>query len=436
MPRPRLLVVDDNLELLSLLTHLFEDAGYDVVSAAKAKQALDVARGNAPALAVLDVLLPDLMGYHLADQLRKDFPQLPVIFLTGVFKGGKHAADAKAKHGAVGWFEKPFEARKLLEAVAHHVPATPGGTGDTEEFEVELDIDIEEEEQPDTMELTGKIKVTDDADVSAELRGADLRAKPMQRYPDTLVRTRPAGSPPPPAPTKALRRGELKDNLPSLITAFFQIRETGELGVQRGQVKKIVYFEEGMPVFALSNLLSDRLGQFLVRTGKIRPEQLAEVALMAQQTKRRTGDILVERGLLRDTERVYYVGQQVKSIIYSLFAWDQGTYVMSFGGKALGETLKLDVNPANLIVRGVKKLYKSERVKRILALEDRLVPSRQPVYPLSDIELERWESDLLAHADGSRTVAELIAFARRPEPVVQLTLASFLAVQALEKAAS
>ncbi|HTS81391.1 MAG TPA: response regulator [Myxococcaceae bacterium] len=433
MPRPRLLVVDDNLELLSLLTHLFEDAGYDVVSASKGKQALDVARANAPALAVLDVLLPDIMGYALADQLRKDFAQLPIIFITGVFKGGKHGADAKAKHGAVAWFEKPFEARKLLDAVARVVPASPSSTGGTEEFEVELDIDIEEDDQPDTMELTGKIKVTGGDDVSEELHGADLRAKPMQRHPDTLVRTRPAGHPRPPPPTKALRRGELKDNLPSLITAFFQIRETGELGVQRGQVKKVVYFEDGMPVFALSNLLSDRLGQFLVRTGKIRPEQLADVALLAQQTKRRTGDILVERGLLRDTERLYYVGQQVKSIIYSLFAWEEGTYVMSFGGKARGETLKLDVNPANLIVRGVKKLYKSERVKRILALEDRLVPSRQPVYPQSDIELERWESDLLAHADGTRTVAELIAFARRPEPVVQLTLASLLAVQALEK---
>jgi two-component system OmpR family response regulator len=437
MPRPRLLVVDDNLELLSLLTHLFEDAGYDVVSASKGKQALDVARGNAPALAVLDVLLPDLMGYNLADQLRKEFPQLPVIFITGVFKGGKHGTEARQKHGAVAWFEKPFEARKLLEAVARHVPAAPGGSPDKEEFEVELDIDIEEEEQPDTMELTGKIKVTGgDGELTAELHGADLRARPMQYYPDTLVRTRPAGSAPPAVPGTALRRGELKDNLPSLITAFFQTRETGELGVQRGQVKKLVYFEQGMPVFALSNLLSDRLGQFLVRTGKIRPEQLADVALMAQQTKRRTGDILVERGLLRDTERLYYVGQQVKSIIYSLFAWEDGTYVVSFGGKARGEMLKLDVNPANLIVRGVKKLYKSERVKRILALEDRLVPSRQLVYPQSDIELERWESDLLAHADGTRTVAELIAFARRPEPVVQLTLASLLAVQALEKPAA
>ena len=116
-----------------------------------------------------------------------------------MFKGGKHAADAKAKHGAVAWFEKPFEARKLLEAVAHFVPATRSSSGGTEEFEVELDIDIEEEEQPDTMELTGKIKVMDAGEVSAELRGADLRAKPMQRHPDTLVRTRPAGGEPPPA---------------------------------------------------------------------------------------------------------------------------------------------------------------------------------------------------------------------------------------------
>jgi two-component system, OmpR family, response regulator len=288
------------------------------------------------------------------------------------------------------------------------------------------------------MELTGKIKVTGgEGDVSAELRGVNLRARPMKRFPDTLVRTRPAGSAPPATVAiSALRRGELKDNLPSLITAFFQTRETGELGVQRGQVKKVVYFEGGAPVFALSNLLSDRLGQFLVRTGRIRPEQLADVTLLAQQTKRRTGDILVEHGLLRDAERLYYVGQQVKAIIYSLFAWEDGSYVMSFGGKARDETLKLDVKPANLIVRGVKKLYKPDRVRHLLALEDRLVPSRQPVYPLSEIELERWESDLLGHADGTRTVAELIAFARRPEAVVQLTLAALLAVQALEKSAA
>ena len=107
--------------------------------------------------------------------------------------------------------------------------------------------------------------------------------------------------------------------------------------------------------------------------------------------------------------------------------------MVSFGDKVRGETLKLDVHPANLIVRGVKKLYKADRVRRILALEDRLLPSRQPVYGLNEIELEKWEAELLPKADGTRTVAELIALAKRPEVVVQLSLVALLAAQALEK---
>src|SRR6185312_5632598 len=114
-----------------------------------------------------------------------------------------------------------------------------------------------------------------------------------------------------PAQRSRSRQGELRDNLPSLITAFYLSKETGELGVQRGKVKKVVYFEKGTPVFALSNLLSDRFGQFLVRTGRVKPEQLQEVTQVVAKTQRRTGDVLIEKGLLKDTERLYYVGQQV-----------------------------------------------------------------------------------------------------------------------------
>ncbi|HVG59712.1 MAG TPA: response regulator, partial [Hyalangium sp.] len=299
---PRILVVDDNPELLSLLTQLFEDAGYEVTGASRGKQAVEQARGQALAAAVIDILLPDMMGYHLADSLRKEQPQLPLLFITGVFKGGKHAIEARQKYAAAGYFEKPFEAQKLLEAVAKLVPPEkkaqpPPRPQDA--FEVELDIDVEEEGPQDAMELTGRIKVTGGGNLSAEIRGANLTANPMQKGPVTVVRHPQPGRPPDPVPAGAggpgMRRGELKDNLPSLITAFYLSRETGELGVQRGKVKKVVYFEHGTPVFALSNLLSDRFGQFLVRVGKIRPEQLQDAATVATKTNRRTGDILVER---------------------------------------------------------------------------------------------------------------------------------------------
>jgi two-component system, OmpR family, response regulator len=431
MARPRILVVDDNVELLSLLTHLFEDAGYDVVPAAKGKQALDLMRAQPPDLACLDILLPDIMGYAVAEALRKEHPGVPYVFVTGVFKGGKHSLQGTNKYGAAAYFEKPFEAQKLLEAVAQLVPPGPPRTAPDEEFEVELDIDIEEDEQPDTMELSGRVQVSV-ASGPAVLTGHPLRASPIVKGSDPSARRPPPGPGPTP-PKMKMRRGELRDNLPSLISAFYLSGETGELGVQKGAVKKVVFFEKGQPVFALSNLLADRFGQFLVRTGRVRPDQLADAAQVAQRTGRRTGDVLVERGLLTDSDRPYYLGQQVKSIIYSLFAWEEGSYVMSFGAPARQEVLKLDVHPATLISRGMKKLYKPERVRRLLALEDRLVPSRQPIYPFRDIAVERWETELLTLADGTRTVAELIALVKRPEGSVQLSLAVLLALQVLDK---
>ncbi|MFZ5470055.1 MAG: response regulator [Myxococcota bacterium] len=433
---PKILVVDDNQELRSLLTQLFENAGYQVMGAGKGKQALELGIVEKPQLAVLDVLLPDMMGYHLADGLRKELPNLPVLFITGVFKGGKHALEARNKHGAVGYFEKPFEAQKLLEAVAKLVP--PGKVEPAESieeaFDVELDIDVEEEEPQDAMELTGRIKVTGGDNISAELRGANLTATPAK---PVMVRPPPPGRPAPAGPTQKTdsrsRRGELTDNLPSLFTAFYLAKETGELGIQRGKVKKIVYFEKGQPVFALSNLVTDRFGQFLVRVGRIKPEQLQDAATVATATKRRTGDVLIERGLLKDTERLYYVGQQVKSIIYSLFAWEDGTYLMSFKDKAGAESIKLDVHPANLIIRGVKKLYKPERLRRLLKPEERLIPSLQPAYQLNEVELEKWEAEFLPKVDGTRNVGELLAAAGRPEHVVYGFLVSMLALSILER---
>ena len=432
---PRILVVDDNPELLTLLTQLFENAGYSVAAASRGKQALELARTTPPEVAVLDILLPDMMGYHLADALRKERPEVPLIFVTGVFKGGKHALEARQKYGTAGYFEKPFEAQKLLEAVAALVPpgkkpaAAPSAQDAFED--VELEIDIVEEPQ-EAMELTGKIRVTGGGDVSAELRGATLTASPIPSS-EPKPSAPPRATPQRPMPAAGTKRGELKDNLPSLINAFWLAKETGELGVQRGKVKKVVYFEKGQPVFALSNLASDRFGQFLARVGKIKPDQLQDAAAVAAKAHRRTGDVLIERGLLKETERLYYVAQQVKSIIYSLFGWEDGSYVMSFKDKATREPVKLDVHPGQLIVRGVKKLYKPERLRRLVRPEDRLLPSLQPAYQLHEVELERWEAELLPKVDGMRTVAEVHALARRPEHVINAFLTAMLALNVLER---
>lgn len=435
---PKILVVDDNRELLSLLTRIFEQAGYSVLAASKGKQALDAAFTSPPGVAVLDILLPDMMGYQVADELRKQQPKIPLIFITGVFKAGRHALEARSKYQAAGYFEKPFEGQKLVELVGKVLPAEKPApriaTGD-DPFNVERDVHLEEDDpSQDAMELTGIIKVTAGDNLSAEIRGANLQATQVQGARPLAVTgaapARPAASTA--AAGRANVRGELRDNLPSLITAFYLAGETGELGVQRNNVKKIVYFQHGQPVFAMSNLLSERFGQFLMRVGRIKPEQLEDVLAVARATRRRIGDVLLERRMLKDTERMYFVAQQVKSIIYSLFGWEDGSYVLSFKDSAHAEPIKLDVHPATLIMRGIKKLYRRERLKRLLHPQDLLIPSLQPNYQLHEVQLEKWEAEMLAKVNGNRSVSELIALSQRPEEMVYAFLYSLLALAILE----
>src|SRR5512146_2918268 len=171
------------------------------------------------------------MGYDVGAALRK--ANVPFIFMSGVFKGGRASSDARSQHGAAGYFEKPFDSQKLVDALRALVPAgTPIATPrsapppppplDENDFDVELAV--EADEPVEAMELTGKVVLTEDGKVSAVLKGANLAAAPI------AAPSRPPPRPAPPLPAAQVRKqatdlskteGALHDNLPELITAFY-----------------------------------------------------------------------------------------------------------------------------------------------------------------------------------------------------------------------
>jgi len=442
---PKILLVDDNQELLGLLSRLLENEGFTPVLVNRGKTAIDKIASEKLSAAVVDVLLPDMMGYDVAQALRA--AKVPFVFMTGVFKGGRAATEARSQHGAAGYFEKPFESRKLLDALRALVPGPsqapsrgapppPSPLAGTTDFDVE--VAVEAEEPVEAMDLTGRVVLTEDGKVSAVLKGDTIHAGAVG------MPARPPPGPAPPIRASEVRErtrphdlsateGRLGENLPELITAFYMAQQTGELTLQKGKVKKTIYFDTGRPCFAISNLVTDRFGPFLVRVGKISLAQLELCQAAADKTGRRTGDVLVEMGLLKDTEKLYYVAQQVKAIVYSVFGWDEGEFRLHFADRAAREAIKIDLHPASLITRGVKKLYKPERLFRLLSPEDRLIPSQQPAYGLHEVELERWEAEILPRIDGTRTVAELIHLAQRPEHAVYGFLYGMVALRILER---
>ncbi len=108
----KILVVDDDRNLVEVLKVRVELAGYDVVTAVKEEKALEAARGQTFDLAIIDLPLERMNGITLMKELHLLLPDMPVIILTAY--GTIENAVEAMKQGAYSYITKPFDSRDLL----------------------------------------------------------------------------------------------------------------------------------------------------------------------------------------------------------------------------------------------------------------------------------------------------------------------------------
>jgi CheY-like chemotaxis protein len=128
----RILVVDDDPDLLGLLRLHLSTAGYEVRAAEDAIRAGYMVLAEPPDLIITDVRMPHMDGFEFVAALKADssVPDIPVIFLTS----SDDDYDRGKALGAVGYITKPVRADRLLALVAEHVgggdrPAGSAGAG-------------------------------------------------------------------------------------------------------------------------------------------------------------------------------------------------------------------------------------------------------------------------------------------------------------------
>ncbi|MGO9953733.1 MAG: response regulator [Dissulfurispiraceae bacterium] len=78
----KILVIDDEKNIMKLYKDELENEGYNVVTANSGKEALEVFRVEEPDIVTLDIMIPDIDGIQLLRQLKQEKPQTPVIMLT------------------------------------------------------------------------------------------------------------------------------------------------------------------------------------------------------------------------------------------------------------------------------------------------------------------------------------------------------------------
>jgi DNA-binding response OmpR family regulator len=123
--RSPVLVVDDDQAAAELIAGLLESAGYRVTVAATGEEALELSRGEPPALVVLDVCLPGVSGYEVCRELRDRFGAgLPIVFVSGT-RTDSYDRVAGLAVGGDEYLTKPFVPDELLIRVRRLVRRSP-----------------------------------------------------------------------------------------------------------------------------------------------------------------------------------------------------------------------------------------------------------------------------------------------------------------------
>ncbi len=146
MAEKKILIVDFDIKSLESIAEIFENHNIQIVKARDGAAAYEKFQEEKPNLVILEAMLPKLHGFDLTQKIVKESKgSVPVIIVTGVYKGHQYRNEAMRNFGASGYFEKPLDTKKLLNEVLSH-------------FEDESDVEEEIPELPDLPEAKSVIE--------------------------------------------------------------------------------------------------------------------------------------------------------------------------------------------------------------------------------------------------------------------------------------
>jgi hypothetical protein len=168
-------------------------------------------------------------------------------------------------------------------------------------------------------------------------------------------------------------------------------------------VCKSVAVQGGRLIFASSTCRDDRLGDVLLRQGKITLHQYVEAGRGLGAGKR-LGTLLVEQGALTPKDLVIGVVEQTREIIYGIFQWMEGRYRMK-EGEIAAETITLKISTPELVMEGIRRVESWSRIEAAVGgLDARYEIPPQGNENLSRVSLSAEKLALVQGMLGPRTV--------------------------------
>ena len=192
-------------------------------------------------------------------------------------------------------------------------------------------------------------------------------------------------------------RGSLEESsLPELLRSMNRSKESGILTCHVTGYVKSIFLSEGQIIFAASNNVDDRLGESLLRAGKITVQQLMEASNHIRPD-RKLGAVLVDTEAITPEELVEGVQHQVQEIISGLFECTRGEYELTLRTVNTHDMIMLRMSTEDVIFDGVKSIGAWSLINQgIGSLSSKLIPTEESGKTLLNLSLTAEESHLFS----------------------------------------
>jgi uncharacterized protein DUF4388 len=203
-------------------------------------------------------------------------------------------------------------------------------------------------------------------------------------------------------------RGDLKQTaLPEMLHTIAQGRVPGVVEAVRDGIARRVSVRGGTVVHVGSADRNDSLGVYLRRAGRLTPEIFADTMRERAESDRRYGVVLVERGLLSPAEVHEAIREQMASILWGLFGWEEGEVTFSIADFDDTQMVHLNLPMPRVILEGIRRAPNPRAMLARLGRRETLFEPSFSTEELLDAGLNAAEYKLLTLVNGRRSLYEL-----------------------------
>ncbi len=194
-----------------------------------------------------------------------------------------------------------------------------------------------------------------------------------------------------------------------LVGRLSERKARGALLLQKSVIKKVVFFDDGRPIFVQSNLLSESLGQVMLQERLVAEDELEMALSEKRRTGRPLGDVLVGNGTISEHNLAFALERQMERKLFDLFSWLEGTYRYRPSARYSGPRVTLPFGAVGLVYEGAARTMSTDRIERDLAPErHRVVRATRPNRVRDAVlALEPGAGSLVDRLDGTETLEAL-----------------------------